>query len=468
MAGTWIETNRSLEVRNKYSGEVVDHVPLCDVSVLESALRSAERGAHTMKGLPAYRRAEILEQASDEIKRSEDELAKTIAVEAGKPMKYSRKEVERARLTMKFSSEEAKRVSGEVIPFDAEPRGVDRVGYYFRVPVGVVGAITPFNDPLNLVAHKLGPAFAGGNSVILKPASVAPLSALNLASILDNSGLPSEALNVVVGAGKEVGEPLVSDRRVGMVSFTGGVEAGRRIAQLAGIKRVSMELGSNSAVIVMDDAPLDLSVSACCESGFSCQGQNCIHPQRLYVQEGVYREFEDDLVEGVERLVLGDPLDMKTDVGPMISEAEAARVEEWVHEAVEQGATVLTGGTRDGVMFWPTVLRDVPAGARIAREEVFGPVVLIERFGGLEEAIEKSNSTGYGLQAGIFTSSIDSALRAVRDLEFGAVLVNDTSDFRVDFMPFGGVKMSGVGREGVKFAIEEMTEIKTVIYRTSG
>jgi glyceraldehyde-3-phosphate dehydrogenase (NADP+) len=244
------------------------------------------------------------------------------------------------------------------------------------------------------------------------------------------------------------------------------VETGEEIAEKAGIKKVSMELGSNSAVIVMDDAPLGLSVSACCESGFSCQGQNCIHPQRVYVQEGVYDEFEEEMVERTEQLVVGDPLEETTDVGPMIAEEEAARVEEWVIEAEEAGSTVLTGGSRQGAMFQPTIIRDVPSHTRLASGEVFGPVVALESFESLTEAIRKSNETAYGLQAGIFTSSIESAEIAIRDLEFGGVLINDTSDFRVDFMPFGGVKMSGVGREGVRYAIEEMTEIKTVIYRT--
>jgi glyceraldehyde-3-phosphate dehydrogenase (NADP+) len=466
--GSWIETGEWVDVHNKYNGEVVDRVPLCDETLVEKALDSAYTASKKMKQMPAYERAEILEKASAAVLKSSEELARTISAEAGKPLKYSRKEAKRAYVTMKFASEEAKRITGETIPFDAEPRGVQRHGYWFRVPVGLVAAITPFNDPLNLVAHKLGPAFAAGNAVVLKPASLTPLSALNLSHALVDSGLPAGALNIVTGPGDQIGQKLVSDPRVRLVTLTGGTKAGRDVIKWAGIKRFAMELGSNCPVIVMNDASMDSAVENCVDASCNCQGQNCIHAQRFYVQEGIYREFVNQTVSSMKKLIVGDPLDEKTDVGPMIAEREATRVEQWTNDAVKKGAKLLVGGKREGAIVFPTLLENVPQSATIASEEVFGPVSVVYKFNKLSEAIEASNSTSYGLQAGIFTSNVDTALKAVKGLDFGGILINDTSDFRVDFMPFGGMKLSGLGREGIKFAIEEMTEIKTVIYKTSG
>jgi glyceraldehyde-3-phosphate dehydrogenase (NADP+) len=466
--GSWIETSQWFDVYNKYNGKVVDRVPLCNEKHVERALDSAYAASKKMKEVPAYERADILEKTSTALQKSSEDLARTISAEAGKPLKYSRREAKRACVTMKFASEEAKRITGETIAFDAEPRGVQHHGYWFRVPVGLVAAITPFNDPLNLVAHKLGPAFAAGNAVVLKPASLTPLSALNLSHALVDSGLPAGALNVVTGPGDQIGRKLCSDPRVRLVTLTGGTEAGRDVINWAGIKRFAMELGSNCPVIVMNDAPMILTVENCVDASCNCQGQNCIHAQRFYVQEGVYREFVNQMTSTMERLIVGDPLDDKTDVGPMISEREAIRVEEWVNDAVKKGAKLLVGGKREGAMFFPTLLENAPHNASIASEEIFGPVSVLYKFSKLSEAIEASNGTNYGLQAGIFTSNVNTALQAVKDLDFGGVLINDTSDFRVDFMPFGGMKLSGLGREGIRFAIEEMTEIKTVIYKTSG
>jgi len=467
VGGDWIETGQWIDVINKYNGGLVEKVPLCDESHIEKALSTAHAATETIRKMPAYRRAEILENTSASLLKSTDDLARTISAEAGKPLKYSTREAKRAFVTIKFSSEEAKRLAGETIPLDAEPRGTHRHGYWFRVPVGLVAAITPFNDPLNLVAHKLGPAVAAGNAVVLKPATLTPLSALKLAHMLVDSGLPAEALSVLTGPGEKIGRKLVSDPRVRLVTFTGGVEAGEQIIKWAGIKRFAMELGSNSPVIVTNDAPLDLALENCVDAACNCQGQNCIHAQRWYIQEGIYREFIDRAVETMEKLIVGDPLDEKTDVGPMITEQEAIRVEQWVKEAIEAGAKLLVGGRRKGVLYYPTLLEEPPRDTRVARDEIFGPVAVVYKFRKLSDAIEASNSTNYGLQAGIFTNSVNAALRAVRDLDFGGVLINDTSDFRVDFMPFGGMKLSGLGREGIRFAIEEMTEIKTVIYRTS-
>lgn len=466
--GSWTEAERSFDVYNKYNGDLMGRVPFCDDSHVEKALNSATAAAKRMAKLAAYERAEVLEKASEALVKSSEDLARTISSEAGKPLKFSRRETKRASITLKFASEEAKRITGETIAFDGEPRGVQRSGYWFRVPVGIVAAITPFNDPLNLVAHKVGPAFAAGNAAVLKPSSLTPLSALNLARVLTDCGLPLGSLNVVTGAGNQIGKKLVSDPRVRLVTFTGGVEAARDIVKWAGIKRLAMELGSNCPVIVMNDAQLDSALESCVEGSYSCQGQNCLHAQRFYIQDGIYAEFVHRMASIVEGLIVGDPLNEKTDVGPMITEREAARVEEWVNDALKKGAKLLVGGRRDGKMFSPTLLENVPHDTKIASEEVFGPVSAVYKFHKLSEAIEASNRTDYGLQAGIFTRNVNTALRAVQGLDFGGVLVNDTSDFRVDFMPFGGLKLSGLGREGIRFAIEEMSEIKTVIYKTSG
>jgi len=456
-----------IDVKDKYSGEVIGRVPSVSPEQVPSIIEMAFKAfARYLETLPLHRRAEILTEAASLIRRRQNDFAKLIAREAGKPIKYSRKEATRASLTMQLSAEEAKRLHGETIPFDAEPRGEDRTGYWFRVPAGLVLAITPFNDPLNLVAHKLGPAVAAGNTVVLKPSSLTPLSAIRLVGTLQEAGLPEDYIHVVTGEGEKLGPELVSNPNVRVVTFTGGVDAGQKIARLAGLKKIALELGSNCPVIVMEDASLDLTAACVLDAGYNCQGQNCIHAQRILIHESRYEELVARLVEGTKKLKVGNPLDESTDVGPMIAESEAARVEEWVDEALKSGANVMVGGERHGTIYLPTILTDVPKDAKVATEEVFGPVMIVSKFQKMPDAIQESNSTSYGLHAGIFTKSTDNALRAISKLNFGSVLINDTSDFRVDFMPFGGMKHSGLGREGVRFAIEEtMTEIKTVIFR---
>ena len=456
-----------IEVRDKYSGDVIGRVPSIQAEHVPSIIKTAlDAFSKYLETLPLHKRAEILMEASSLVRKRMDDFAKVIAREAGKPIKYSRKEVNRASLTLQFSAEEAKRIHGETIPFEAEPRGQDRTGYWYRVPAGLVAAITPFNDPLNLVAHKLGPAVAAGNTVLLKPASLTPLSAIKLVEVLREAGLPSDYIHVVTGDGEKLGPALVSSPDVRVVTFTGGVEAGERIAKMAGLKKIAMELGSNCPVIVMEDAPLDNAATCIIDAGYNCQGQNCIHAQRIMIHESLYDELVDRLVQGTKKLKVGNPLEESTDVGPMIAESEAIRVEKWVNEAIHKGAKVMTSGERHGSVYAPTILTQVPKDATIAAQEIFGPVMIISKFTKMSEAVRESNSTNYGLHAGIFTKSLDNALRAIKDLNFGSVLINDTSDFRVDFMPFGGMKYSGLGREGVRFAIEEtMTEIKTVIFR---
>lgn len=455
------------EVKDKYSGEVIGRVPSIGVEQLPDIIKEAFAAfSKHLETLPLHKRAEILMEASSLIRKRKDDFANVIAREAGKPIKYSRKEANRASLTLQFSAEEAKRIHGETIPFDAEPRGQDRTGYWYRVPAGLVAAITPFNDPLNLVAHKLGPAVAAGNTVVLKPASLTPLSAIRLVETLQEAGLPTDYVSVVTGDGEKLGPALVSSPYVRVVTFTGGVEAGEKITKMAGLKKIAMELGSNCPVIVMEDAPLDFTATCIVDAGYNCQGQNCIHAQRIMIHESLYEELIDRLVEDTRKLKVGNPLDESTDVGPMITESEAVRVERWVNEAVRKGAKLMVGGERNGPVYAPTILAKVPKDAIIAAQEVFGPVMIVSKFEKMSDAVRESNSTNYGLHAGIFTKSIDNALRAIADLNFGSVLINDTSDFRVDFMPFGGMKYSGLGREGVRFAIEEtMTEIKTVIFR---
>jgi glyceraldehyde-3-phosphate dehydrogenase (NADP+) len=464
LGGEWVDRDEKIDVRNPYDNSLLDTVPAASIEDVRAAVGVAVEGYRINRDLPAHRRMEILRRTAEIVQQRMEEFARTIATEGSKTIREARKEAFRAVNTLMISAEEARRLLGETVPFDTVAGSENRVGYYYRFPIGAIAAITPFNDPLNLVAHKLGPALAGGNSVALKPATVTPLSALKLAEALLEAGLPPKVLNVVTGHGHIIGPALVGDERVRMVSFTGGTEAGLEVLRLAGLKKIGMELGSNTPVIVMDDADLDQAVELCVSGAFWAVGQNCIGVQRIYVHQAVYDEFERGFVEETLRMKTGYQLDEDTDMGPMITEQEAVRIERWVNEAVEQGARLLCGGTRAGALYAPTVLADVPAGAKVDREEVFAPVVSLYCVKSLDEAISKSNDVPYGLHAGIFTTSISHAFRAIRELEVGGVMVNDSSDYRLDQMPFGGVKQSGLGREGIKFALLEMTEPKVVCF----
>ncbi len=458
-----------IHIKDKFTGQIYRKLDETGVSAARSMRDKAVAASKAMKRMPAHQRAEILEATSDALVRNAKLLAETIAIEAGKPLKYSLKEAKRAAVTMDFSGEEAKRIHGETIPFDAEPRGTGMVAYYVREPVGVVFAITPFNDPLNLVAHKLGPAIASGNATIVKPSVLTPLSALHLVDFTRSAGLPDAAAQVLLAPGEspQVRETLC-DERIKVVSFTGGTEAAADVIARGGIKKYSMELGSNCPVIVWKDADLDRAVPDIVDAAFECQGQNCIHAQRVLIHERVYEETRDRILEATRRLKMGNPLSEDTDVGPMITEGEAQRVEEWVRKATGEGAHPLIGGERKGSLYPPTILEDVDPTTDIAQKEIFGPVTLLFRVGDLEEAIRIGNSVPYGLQAGVFTNDLGVAQTCARDLEYGSVLINRTSDFRVDFMPFGGFKQSGLGREGIRFAIDSMTEIKLVVYPQVG
>jgi len=418
--------------------------------------------------MTVYDRAQILFKAAALISDRLDEFATVIAREGSKTIKEARGEASRCVNTITCSAEEAKRILGETIPWDSFPGGEKRRGYYYRFPIGVVLAITPFNDPLNLVAHKLGPAIAAGNSVILKPATVTPLSALKLVEVLVEAGLPPQAIQAITGVGSVIGDPLVSDDRVRMISFTGGVEAGKHIVSKAGIKKIGMELGSNSPVIVWKDADLDLAVESCVSGSFWAAGQNCIGVQRLLVHRDIYDTFKSRFVELTKKYKIGDKMNEATDMGPMITETEAKRVETWINEAIEKGATLLAGGKRKGALYEPTVLEKVTPDMIIHREEVFGPTVNLYPVDDLDEAIKEANSLPYGLLAAIFTNNIEVAFKAAYELDCGGVMINESTDYRLDSMPFGGVKYSGLGREGLKFSLQEMTEPKVVCFNLPG
>lgn len=455
-----------MQVINKFSGEKFKELEDTKIDDAKRILEKGIKAASEMKNTPSHRIYESLYEVSKEIERQKEELAKIIATEAGKPIKYSRGEVGRAAITMLFSAEESKRIYGETIPLDVEPRGINRFAYYTREPIGTVFSVTPFNDPLNLVAHKVGPALAAKNSIINKPASLTPYSAVKLNEIIADAGLPENAMqSVIASGGGEVTNFFLHSDDIKMVTFTGGTEAADKLIRNSGIKKYSMELGSNSPVIVWNDADLDMAAEAVVDAAFEAQGQNCIHSQRILIKEDVYEYFKNRMLEITSNLKMGDPLNESTDVGPMIAESEAVRVEGLVNDAVREGGNILIGGEREGSMMMPTILENVSLNSEIWKKEIFGPATIIRPVKSMEEAIELSNDVPYGLQAGVFTSNIELAMQAIERLQFGAVLINDTSDFRVDVMPFGGMKKSGLGREGIRFSIDEMTEIKLAIIK---
>ena len=468
LAGEWVDRAETIDVRDPFDDSLIDTVPSASHADVETALAAAFAARVTARKMTTYERSQILLKTAAIVRDNVEDFARIIAREGSKTIDEARKEAGRTVNTLTISAEEAKRLNGETIPFDSFPGGEQRRGHYERVPIGVVLAITPFNDPLNLVAHKLGPAIAGGNSVILKPATVTPLSALKLTEALIEAGLPGDVLQCVTGHGSVLGDALVSDKRVRMVSFTGGLEAGQHITTKAGLKKIGMELGSNSPVVVWKDADLEWAVETCVSGAFWAAGQNCIGVQRIYIHREVYDRFRDLFVERTSAYVIGDKMKGDTDMGPMITESEAERVERWIAEAVEKGATIATGGSRTGTLVEPTVLENVPADATIHYEEVFGPTVNLYPFDDLDDAIEQANSADYGLHAAGFARDVEICFRLVEGLDAGSVLINDSTDYRLDSMPFGGVKGSGLGKEGVKFSLQEMTEPKVVCWYLPG
>jgi acyl-CoA reductase-like NAD-dependent aldehyde dehydrogenase len=464
IAGSWVENGAIQEVRSPYDGATVDTVPLAGPSDVESALASATRGARAMAGLTAHRRHEILVTTARLLAERAEEFAQTLTREMGKTVAEARGEVGRAVHTLTLSAEEGRRLTGETLPLDGAPGVARKLGFTLRIPCGVVVAITPFNFPLNLVCHKVGPAIAAGNAVILKPASATPLSAIKLTALLLEAGLPPEGIQCVTGTGAVVGEPLCADRRVRVISFTGSREVGVHIMRTAGLKKVTMELGSNSPLIVMPDADLDAVAAATAISGYANAGQSCISTQRVLVDRRVYGDFLDAATPLVEAITTGDPLDEGVRMGPMIREAEAERVSAWIAEAAEAGARVLAGGARTGAIHAPTLVADVAPSLRMSREELFGPAVGVTPFNGIDEALTLASDSSYGLGAGIFTESIAWAMEFVRRMEAGNLMVNGAPNWRADLMPYGGLKESGIGTEGPKYAIEEMTDAKTVVF----
>ncbi|MEZ5317855.1 MAG: aldehyde dehydrogenase family protein [Vicinamibacterales bacterium] len=463
LAGEWRRTGTELAVRSPWDGRLVGRTWLAGPEALETATRAAVEAAPGMARLAAHERAAILRRVSAALAASADDIARTLAAEAGKPLKDARTEVDRARLTFSVAADESLRIGGEFLPLDVAPPGERRFAVTRRVPLGPVAGISPFNFPLNLVAHKLAPAVAAGDPIVLKPATRTPLSALTLARLLVEAGLPPGGVSVLP-LDRRDGDRLVTDDRFRLLTFTGSSAVGWDLKARAGRKRVVLELGGNAGLIVDRDAPVDFAVTRLLAGGFGFAGQSCISVQRVFVHADVFDAFAAKVVTGAERLVVGDPLDPATDLGPLITEDDAARTEAWVQEAVAGGATVLTGGRRLGrAGYAPTVLTGVPAGSRVCAEEAFAPVVVLERVDSFEAAIDAVNASRYGLQAGVFTRSLPHALAAFDRLEVGGVIVNDVPSWRIDPMPYGGVKDSGLGREGPRYAIEDMTELRLLV-----
>lgn len=454
----------TLEVLDKFTGDVLAALPEADEAAVSSAVGRARDAFAAWSVTPAHRRSAILLQAAARIASRRDEFTTTITREAGKAWKHSAGEVARSIETFTFAGEEAKRIHGETVPMDASAFGERRIAFYLRSPLGVVAAITPFNFPLNLVAHKVAPALAAGNTIVLKPAEETPLTAILLAECLREAGLPDGVLELVHGPGETTGEALVRHPGPAKVSFTGSPPVGAHILQAAGLKRITLELGNNSGTIVEPDANLDLAVPRTVMSAFANAGQVCISLQRLYVHEAIAPAFLDRFLAQTRALKVGNPLDRDCDVGPMISNEAADRAEAWIHEAIAEGARPLVERRREGRLLWPMVLADTRPDMKVMCQEAFAPLVSIVTYRDFDQALEMLADSPYGLQAGLYTRDLHKAFAAVARLDVGGIMVNDTSIFRVDQMPYGGNRMSGIGREGVRFAIEEMTNLKLVCF----
>ncbi|WNN74576.1 aldehyde dehydrogenase family protein [Lysinibacillus capsici] len=462
--GEWKMTTEWMEIHAPYSQEVLAHFAMATEKDVQEAIESAHAAAPQMAALTAFQRAEILEQLSTLFAENRDEAASIIAMESAKPLKYAYAEIDRTVETYKFAAEEAKRLTGEMVPMDASKNGEGRFAYTLREPIGVVAAITPFNFPQNLVAHKVGPALAAGNTIVLKPATQTALSAHFLAKLLAQTNLPAGAFNLVTGQGKLVGDAFLAHPNVKMITFTGSPAVGISLRNRAGLKKVTLELGSNAGVIIDEGVQLERIMDRIVMGAFSNQGQVCISLQRIYVMESMVEEFLIRLKEKIEQLTIGDPMDNQTDLAMMISQAEQQRAYQWIEEAVAEGAQVITGGHIDNHILLPTVLYNVQPQSRVSCEEIFAPVVIVNTVSTIDEGIAAINDSHYGLQAGIFTPSIQTAFQATKALHVGGVIINDVPTYRVDHMPYGGVKESGTGREGIKYALEEMTEMKLVIW----
>jgi glyceraldehyde-3-phosphate dehydrogenase (NADP+) len=461
--GSPLETGETFEVRSPFDSSLVATVHRAGPDHIEGAIRSAQTAVAETRALPSWKRAQVLDAISAAIAARRAELAETIALEAGKPLRTAAAEVDRAVFTFQVAAEETKRIHGEIVSLDWLPGLDGREAHVRRVPLGPVAGITPFNFPLNLVAHKVAPALAAGNPIIIRPATQTPVSALKLGALAVDAGWPAAAFSVLPSTTRDA-SPLVEDDRIKLLSFTGSPAVGWSLKSRAGRKRVTLELGGNAAVIVHADADVDYAAERVVWGGFSYAGQSCISAQRIFVHTAVYDAFRDSLVRRAAALKAGDPLDPATDLGPVIDSVAADRIEEWLEEAVAAGAKVLTGGTRRGTVWQPTILEAAPANVRVNCQEVFAPMVTLQRYEDVDEAIAAAGAGDFGLQAGIFAHDERVIRKAIDRLEVGGIMVNDVSSFRVDHMPYGGVKLSGFGREGLRYAIEEMTEMKLVTY----
>jgi acyl-CoA reductase-like NAD-dependent aldehyde dehydrogenase len=466
VAGEWIETGEWSEVHAPYDGTLIGRVPKGDAALVEKAVGAAD-AAFEAGGFPQHERASLLDRAARLVAEREDDLTMTIAAEAGKPVKTARVEAQRCVNTLEFAASEARSLTGEMVPMEAGAAGEGKLGIVLRVPYGVVGAISPFNFPLNLVAHKLGPAIAAGNAVVLKPAGQTPISAIKLAEIFYDAGLPENWLQVVCGSGSDVGNAIVESEAIGAITFTGSAPVGWAIRSKAPQKQVNLELGSSAPLIVHEDGDWEQAADKAKLHAFSHAGQSCISVQRVLVHESLADEFTKRFVANVESLVTGDPMDENTDVGPLISHDDRDRVKSWIDEAASRGGEILTGGelVDEDRCLAPTVIREPPRDAHVWCDEIFGPVATLHTFKSFDEGLELANDSRYGLQAGVFTRDLGNAIKAGETLEFGGVLINEVPTFRTDQMPYGGVKDSGNTREGPHYAVQELTEERLVTFQ---
>jgi len=465
--GKWIETENSYTLTSPYNGEPIANVAKASVSDVEKAIEGAHEAFQSFKKTTAYERAEILYKVVEIMRGRKQEFAEILAKEAGKPIAAGLAEIDRTIATYQFSAEAAKQATGETVPMDAAPGTKDRIGFTKRVPLGVVSAITPFNFPFNLVAHKLGPAVAVGNTVVLKPATQTPLSSLVMAEIFKEAGLPDGVLQIVTGSGSELSDTLVTHPLVKKVTFTGSVPVGLKIKEKVGLRKITLELGSNAALIIEPSTPIDKIVARCVGGAFGFSGQVCISLQRVYVHESIYDQFAERFVEETKKLKVGDPLDPSTDVSAMIHPKEVERMKQWIEEAKAQGAQVATGAEFTERWMSPTVMTNVKPDMKIVCLETFAPVVSLVPYKTLDDAIDLVNASDLGLNAGIYTNVLTDALKAADEIEAGAIVINDIPTFRIDNMPYGGVKNSGYGREGIKYALQEMTDLKFITIKTT-